>query len=137
MAAAALDVALAEIPALAPHVGQIGLLPALLAPADAPTVDLPPTQEEEYVGHYADPGQAITLTSTDDGLEVSVETIEQPGAFLPSIFPSPSPVAPVAFLDTDMAVAGGGRLPFVRDEDGRVAWISAGLRLLPRENEGP
>ena len=32
----------------------------------------------------------------------------------------------------DMAMANGARLPFVRDADDRVGWVSSGLRLVPR-----
>lgn len=119
-AAAALDTALVQIPALAPLVGKVGLLPALLVGPDTPTVDLPPAQVDEYAGRYADLGQALTFAPTDEGLELTSETIEEPGGLLPGIMPPPAPPAPVAFLDTDMAVAGQGRLPFVRDADGRV-----------------
>jgi hypothetical protein len=31
-----------------------------------------------------------------------------------------------------MAVANRGRLPFIRDTDGHVQWVSSGLRLIPR-----
>lgn len=133
-ALAALDTALAQIPALAPLAGQIGITQALKAPADAPTVDLSPEQLAAYAGRYADLGQALTFTQKDAGLELTIEPIDQPGAW-PSTMaidaPAPPPV-PVAFLAEDMAVAGGGRVPFVRDAEGRVQWVSAGLRLLPR-----
>ena len=36
------------------------------------------------------------------------------------------------FLAEDMAVVNGSRVPFVRDAEGRVQWVSAGLRLVPR-----
>ncbi|MDQ3540574.1 MAG: beta-lactamase family protein [Chloroflexota bacterium] len=136
VAAAALNAALAGIRELAPLVGKIGLLPALLAPADTPTIDIPGAQQTEYAGRYADLGQALTFAQTDEGLEVSVETIVEPGAFLPGIMPPPSPPAPVTFLAEDVAAAGGGRLPFVRDTDDRIGWVATGLRLLPRVEEG-
>ncbi len=85
-ARAALNAALAEIPELAPLVGKIGLLPALLVGADKPTVDLPAAQVAEYAGRYADLGQALTFTQTDEGLELSGETIEEPGGLLPASF---------------------------------------------------
>jgi CubicO group peptidase (beta-lactamase class C family) len=132
-AAAALDAALAQFPDLASLAGRVGLLPALLAPADAPTVDLPAAELAAYAGRYADPGQALTFAEQSSGLEVSVESIVAPGAWQPAIDPPAAPPAPVAFLDADTAVAAGSRLPFVRDAEGRVAWVSAGLRLIPRD----
>lgn len=44
---------------------------------------------------------------------------------------APEP-ATVTFVSPDSAVAGGMRLPFVRDDDGGIGWIGAGLRLRPR-----
>ena len=35
-------------------------------------------------------------------------------------------------LEKDVAVANRSRLPFVRDADGHVQWVSSGLRLIPR-----
>jgi hypothetical protein len=131
-ATAALDAALAQVPGLAPLSGKIGLLPALLAPADAPTVELPPEQVASYAGRYADPGQAMTFARTDEGLELTVELIDQPGAWLAAINPPPPQPAAVAFLAEDMAEVNRSRLPFVRDAEGRVGWVSSGLRLLPR-----
>ena len=58
--------------------------------------------------------------------------IDQPGAWQPAIRPPAAPPAPVAFLAEDMAVANGARLPFVRDAEGQVQWVTAGLRLMPR-----
>jgi CubicO group peptidase (beta-lactamase class C family) len=131
-AMAALDAALSQVPALAPLAGQIGLLPALVAPADAPTVDLPADELAAFAGRYADPGLAITFAAKGEGLEASTETIDQPGSWQPALRPPAAPPAPVAFLGADTAVVNGARLPFVRDAGGRVGWVSAGLRLVPR-----
>jgi CubicO group peptidase (beta-lactamase class C family) len=135
-AAAALNAALSEIPELATLAGKIGLISALTAPADAPPVDLTASEMEEYVGRFADPGQALTFAQTDAGLEVTLETIEQPGAWTATINPVPAPSMPVTFLAKDEAVMAGSRLPFIRDADGRVGWVSMGLRLLPRVEKG-
>jgi CubicO group peptidase (beta-lactamase class C family) len=134
-AVAALDAALAQVPALAPLAGQIGLAHALLLPGDAPTVDLPPGQVAEYAGRYADPGGANIFAQTDGGLELTIEKIVEPGAWLPAIAAPPAPPSPVRFLATDVAIANGLRLPFVRDAEGRVGWVAVGLRLLPRVEE--
>ena len=131
-ALAALDAALAQFPALAPLAGKIGLGYALTAPADAPTVTLPADEVAAYAGRYADPGQVITLAVKGDGLEGSTELLDQPGVEQPSIQPPSAPPAPVTFLARDMAVVNGSRLPFVRDSEGRVQWVSSGLRLVPR-----
>jgi len=129
---AALNAALTQFPALAPLSGQIGITQTLIVPADAPTVTLPAEEVAAYAGRYADPGQVLTFAQTDEGLELTIELIEQPGAWLPSFQPPPPPPAAVAFLGEDMAVANGARLPFVRDAAGRVQWVSSGLRLVPR-----
>jgi CubicO group peptidase (beta-lactamase class C family) len=133
-ATAALDVALTQISALAPLAGMIGFGPALMAPPDAPTVTLPADEVAAYAGRYADPGQVITFAEQGEGLEVSFEQIDQPGALVPAIQPPPPPLTPtaVAFLAEDIAVVNQQRLPFVRDANGRVQWVSSGLRLVPR-----
>jgi CubicO group peptidase (beta-lactamase class C family) len=131
-ATAALDAALAQFPALAPLVGQIGLGHALIAPPNAPTVTLPADKMAEYAGRYEDPSQVITFAPRGEELAVSIEQIFQPGSFLPAIQAPAAPPTPVAFLAEDMAVANQQRLPFVRDTEGRVQWVSAGLRLVPR-----
>jgi hypothetical protein len=107
-----------------------------MAPADAPTVTLPADELAAYAGRYADLGQALSFAQTDEGLELSVEMIDQPGMWLPAISPPSPPPAAVAFLAEDKAVANGGLMPFVRDADGRVGWVGLGLRLLPRGDAG-
>ena len=135
-ATAALDTALAQFPALAPLAGKLGLTHALMAPPDAPTVTLPADKVAEYAGRYADPGLVLTFTVKGEGLEGSSEMIEQPGAWQPALQPPAPPPAPVAFLAEDMGVSNGGRVPFVRNADGRVQWVSSGLRLIPRVDAG-
>jgi hypothetical protein len=98
-------------------------------------VDLPPAQVAEYAGRYADPGGANIFVQTDGGLELTIEKIAEPGAWLPAIAAPPAPPSPVRFLATDMALASGLRLPFVRDAEGRVRWVAVGTRLLPRVEE--
>jgi hypothetical protein len=117
---------------LAPFAGKIGLIPALMAPADAPTITLPADELAAYAGRYADPGLSITVAAKGEELELSLEHIDQPGAWTATIQPPTAPPAPIAFLAKDMAVIGGGRVPFVRDAAGHVQWVSLGLRLVPR-----
>ena len=131
-ASSALDAALAGIPDLSSLVGKVGLLPVLTAGTGGPMVDLSSTERAEYAGRFADPGQALTIAEGAEGLEVTLETIEQPGTFQPSIVPPAPPSVPVAVLAPDLLVIGGQRMPLIRDEDGRIGWISVGLRLLPR-----
>jgi CubicO group peptidase (beta-lactamase class C family) len=128
-----LDAALALYPGLAGLSGRAGLTRSFLAPPDAPTVDLPTETIDEYIGHYEDPGTAISVASGDDGLEMTVETIIVPGTFQPAIQPLSPPAMPITFLGEDEAVAYGiSRFPFVRDGEGNVGWVSSGLRLIPR-----
>jgi hypothetical protein len=129
---AALNAALSQFPALASLSGKVGLMPALLAPADAPTISLSQDELAAYAGRYADPGMAMTISAKDEGLEIATETIIQPGAWLPAFLPPTPPPAPLAFLAEDLGVAAGGKVPFVRDADGEVQWVGAGLRLIPR-----
>ena len=86
--------------------------------------DLSPEELAEYAGRYADPGMVITFTAKSEGLEGSTEMLDQPGAWQPALRPPAAPPAPVAFLAKDMGVSNGGRLPFVRDVEGRVQWVS-------------
>jgi hypothetical protein len=131
-ATAALDAALTQVPALASLAGKIGLIPALMAPPGAPTASLPGDELAAYAGRYADPGQVLSVAAQGEGLELSVEPLNQPGVLQPAIIPPVAPSAPVTFLERDMAVVNGARLPFVRDAAGRVQWVSSGLRLVPR-----
>ncbi|MGI8485005.1 MAG: serine hydrolase domain-containing protein, partial [Thermomicrobiales bacterium] len=131
-AAAALNAAFAEIPELAPLAGKIGLAAVSAPPTDASPIDLSAADMDEYVGRFADLGQALTLAKADAGLEVTIETIDQPGAFASTLNPADPPTTPVTFIGKDQGVVAGANLPFVRDADGDVAWVSFGLRLLPR-----
>lgn len=131
-AVAALDAALGQFPDMAPLAGKVGLFPALMAPADAAPIDLTPEQLAAYADRYADLGTSMSFTEQEGGMEVTIETIEQPGAWTPAIVPPAMPPLPVSFLAEDMAVVGPTRLPFVRDAEGNVGWVSYGLRLIPR-----
>ena len=132
VAATALDAALAEIPELASLTGRVGLGPETALPADASSVELSPEQLAVYVGQFADPGQDLTFSLGDDGLNVLIDTIAQPGAYLSDLNPAPLPAIPVSFVAEDIGALGPSRLPFVRDADGDVQWVSMGLRLIPR-----
>lgn len=101
-------------------------------PADAATVERSPERVPSYAGRYADLGQAYTFAQSDEGLELTIVLIEQPGAWVSALHPPPTPHAAVAFLAEDMEVCNRLRLPFVRDAEGRVGWVASGLRLLPR-----
>ena len=132
---AALDEALARYPGLEPLSGGVGPISALLVPADTPAAG-PGGQlrarREEYAGRYADPGMTETFRTAGSGLERTVEPTPDPGSWQPAIVAPPAGPAAVDFLDRDIAVSGGMRLPFVRNRDGGVGWVSDGLRLRPR-----
>jgi CubicO group peptidase (beta-lactamase class C family) len=132
----ALDAALAVYPGLGALSGKAGLTHASLAPQDAPTVDLSPETLADYAGQYGDNASNYTVADRDGGLEMSIETIIEPGTWQPAILPVPSPPLALTFLGKDEAVAGGiVRFPFIRNADGDVGWLSSGLRLIPRTGE--
>lgn len=128
----ALNAALAQFPALAPLAGKVGLTQTILAPADAPEATLATEELAEYVGSYGDPSATITIAPQGDGLELSVELHPQPGSWQPAIQSPPIPTTPLTFLAKDMSVNQGILIPFVRNADGEIKWISFGVRLAPR-----
>jgi CubicO group peptidase (beta-lactamase class C family) len=130
----ALDEALARYPGLGPLSGQVGLIRLLVALGDQPTVALSSAALAAYTGHYVDPGQTDTITATTDGLRRMVDLTPEPGTLQPAIAPPPPDPTPLSFLEPDLAVAGGLKLPFVRDSSGRVGWVADGLRLRPRSD---
>lgn len=132
VASTALDAAFSQVPQLASLAGRIGLVNSLRAPTDAPTLDLEEAQLDEYAGRYADLGEAFILARTDEGLEMSHESISQPGVLTSAITPPPGQPARVTFLAGDQAVVNQAQLPFIRNAAGEIGWLSAGLRLLPR-----
>jgi CubicO group peptidase (beta-lactamase class C family) len=132
------DEALARYPGVERLSGQVGFTRPLLAPADAPPLELTPEQLAAYAGRYVDPGQTDTFRLTADGLERTVEMTPEPGAWEPTMAIQSPPREPVGltFLAPDSAVAGRVRLPFVRNATGGVGWVSDGLRLRRRTEEG-
>jgi CubicO group peptidase (beta-lactamase class C family) len=130
-----LDEALARYPGLETLSGQVGLTSALLADADAPTVTLTPEALAAYAGRYVDPGETDTVTTTTNGLEMTSEQTPEPGTFniaIQPVAPDPPAWVPLSFLAPDLALAGQGKVPFVRDANGQVGWVGSGLRLRPR-----
>ena len=125
------DAALASYPGLAELAGKMGFTRALLAPPDAPTVTLPAAEVARYAGRYQDPGLVMTFVPSNGGLEATVEQLDQKNSWQPAIGPTPPPPTSVAFLGKDMALSKGTRLPFVRDDAGRVGWVESGFRLVP------
>ena len=86
-----------------------------------------------YAGRYVDLGETDTITTVADGLEVAIELTPEPGSWQPAIQPPPpEQPLPLSFLAPDLAVAGGLKLPFVRDANGRVGWVAGSLNLRPR-----
>ncbi len=130
-----LDKALASYPGLAESAGKLGFSRALLPPPDAATVALPEGEVADYAGSYTDPGKVLTLTQSDGGLTMTAQLQHTDNSWEPAIGPPPPPPATVTFLTKDTALRDGMRIPFVRDDAGRVGWMSAGLRLVPRAAE--
>jgi CubicO group peptidase (beta-lactamase class C family) len=132
-----LDAALAAYPGLGDLAGKAGLSHASMADPAAPVADLTPEATEEYTGRYADLGTAYTIADTPDGLTIDPETIIQPGTWQPAIMSTDAPAMPLEFRGKDEGVlAGIARMPFIRDAAGDIGWLSAGLRLIPRVDEG-
>jgi hypothetical protein len=108
------------------------------APVSAPPV-LPPTQEliDGYVGRY-DAGQwDLHVTSRDGRLFVQLQLTDVPPgtpAEVLAAFAAP----PAEYVLTAPDVIAPAESPadssgdFVRDADGRVAWLRQGLRLARR-----
>lgn len=136
VAFAAADAAVSQVPELAPLVGKLGLVPALVTPADAEPLALTAAELEEYAGHYANPDTSLDVTVEGDGLEFATTTTFGPETWQPVL---PAPVAEpgqLSLIEPDIAgIPGGAKAPFVRDADGRVNWVSAGLRLIPRDED--
>lgn len=129
----ALDAALSGYRGLEGLAGRVGILRALSTPPGDATVALTSDQLGDYLGRYADPGQAITVTRAGSRLEQRIEPTPPPGSWQPAIT-APPPDRPIelSFLAPDAGVAAGMRIPFVRNRDGEVGWVAGGLRLRPR-----
>ena len=132
MGPAPLDAALSRYPSLGALAGKVGLVRALRAPEGVPAEPMSSGQLTAYAGRYADPGQATTLELTESGLQRSVEVTPVSGSWEPTVVAPPPGPTPVTFLGPDSAVAGGMRMPFLRNESGDIGWLSDGLRLRPR-----
>ncbi|MGC4107584.1 MAG: serine hydrolase [Thermomicrobiales bacterium] len=130
----AVEAMVATYPGLSGLAGKVGLNNASLVTPGTPTVDLPAEALDEYVGRYADAGGAFTIAREGDGLAIGFASIAEPGALLTAITPPVSTAtAPLAFTEKDAGVLRGiARIPFVRDDAGKVGWIASGLRLIPR-----
>lgn len=127
-----LDKALASYPGLGELSGKMGFSRTLLAPRDAKPVTLSAEESAEYAGLYGDPARVIAFESAADGMRMKVLRREQENSWEPAVGPPPPPPTTITFLDRDMAQSRGARLPFVRDDAGRVGWVESGFRLVPR-----
>lgn len=127
-----LDKALASYPGLEELSGAMGFSRSLLAPRDASTVTLSAAEAAEYAGLYGDPARVITFEPSEGGLESKVQRLPQENSWEPAVAPPHPPPTTVTFLDSDMGQSRGARLPFVRDDEGRVGWVESGFRLIPR-----
>jgi hypothetical protein len=113
--------------------GKVGLSRAMMAPPDVPTIPLPAAELADYAGRFADPGVVSTFTVRDDELTLLSETVAVPNTMEPAVGPPP-PHEPLTlgFLAKDSGMTGGTLIPFVRNDAGRVGWVSGGLRLVAR-----
>lgn len=132
VALAALDSALSGHSGLGALAGRVGLMRSVFAPPGAETVELPAEQSRAYEGRYADPGQTTTVRMVGASLERTVELTPAPGSWQPPFAEPPAEPAAIGFLEPDLAVISGWRIPFVRNAAGDVGWIAEGLRLRPR-----
>ncbi|HYO04516.1 MAG TPA: hypothetical protein VET27_22645 [Mycobacterium sp.] len=112
--------------------GKVGKTRALMVPKDAPRITLPAAALADYAGRYSNPGAEQTLVAVDDTLTVATVQTMQPNTFQLVVGPPPGPTAPIDFLAKDEGVVGGARVPFIRDDTGRVQWVASGFRLIPR-----
>lgn len=132
VALAALDSALSGYSGLGALAGRVGLMRSVFAPPGAEAMELPAEQSRAYEGHYADPGQTTTVRMVGESLERTVELTPAPGSWQPPFAEPPAAPAAVRFLEPDLAVINGWRIPFVRNAVGDVGWIAEGLRMRPR-----
>jgi hypothetical protein len=61
-----------------------------------PRVTLTAEEVAEYAGRYGDPSQVFTPAEKCEGLEVSAELLDQPGAWPPVLRPAAAPPSEVA-----------------------------------------
>ena len=136
VAFAAVNAAVSQVPELAPLIGKLGLVPALTAAADVAPLEATAAELEEYAGRYANMDSTVDVTVQGDALEFLTTATTDPNVWQPVL---PLPVAHpgvLSLLEPDIAgIPGGPRTPFVRDADGEVRWVSAGLRLIPRVDD--
>lgn len=132
VALAALDSALSGYCGLGALAGRVGLMRSVFAPPEATGAELPAEQARAYEGRYVDPGQTTTVRMAGESLERTVELTPAPGSWQPPFAEPPAEPAAVRFLEPDLAVINGWRIPFLRNAAGEVGWIAEGLRLRPR-----
>ena len=133
---AAVNAAVSQVPELAPLAGKLGLVPALVTPAEATPLNVPATELAEYAGRYANPDTTIDVTVQGEGLEFASTVTSEPDAWHPVLLPPAAHPGQLSLIEPNLAgIPGGAKVAFVRDADGRVRWVSAGLRLMPRAED--
>ena len=96
-------------------------------------IDLPRERLQEYLGRYEARMSDLVLADTNHGLEVRLEP--KAGFPTPETPPSPPPPPiPVAFSSENEifvpeGMFKGDRAVFLRDADGRIAWLRVGGRV--------
>jgi CubicO group peptidase (beta-lactamase class C family) len=105
--------------------------PVASPPAVVSAVDL-----DQYAGQYATPDATYDLNVVDGGLVLSYELHPHPAQVQPKFVADVPPETPVELLAPDLALVTIAGLPmpliFVRNDNGEVGWVSAGLRLVPK-----
>ena len=128
-----LDKALASYPGLAELSGEMGFSRTLVGTAGREDGDpVAKRRRKSTQAAMADPATVMMFALSDGELEVTVERREKEKSWEPAIAPPPPPPINVAFLGRDMGQSKRARLPFVREDDGRVGWVESGFRLVPR-----
>jgi hypothetical protein len=101
-----------------------------VADAEAPVEDA--TDLAEYAGRFETPQQTVNMREESDGLRLDFEYHIQVEDVLPDTFITPSGSdLPIHFVAPDRAVLGdasspAGTVAFLRDDDGRIEWLSSG-----------
>jgi CubicO group peptidase (beta-lactamase class C family) len=114
---------------------------AAMATPMAPPVTSPPPvaspdELDQYTGQYGTPDATYRLNVMDGGLVLSYELHPHPAQVQPRYVVDVPTVTAVQLVAPDLALATIAGLPlplvFVRDDEGEIGWVSAGLRLVPK-----
>ncbi len=135
VAQAALAEVLNQYFGIGPEAAQMAT-PVATPVASPPPAAPSPDDLAQYTGSYATPDATYHLDVVDGSLVLSYELHPLPAQVQPTLIPDVPPEVPVQFVAEDVALVTIAGLPlllvFVRNDDGAIGWISAGLRLVPK-----